>query len=754
MAKQIHVKGLVQGVGFRPFVYRIAQSMGLKGWVQNRVDGIWIHLENTDSSLDSFLTRLQVEVPKPAKITCIDQFDVPAQNCCSFEILESQNNQGASTQVSPDLAVCQDCLEDMKTMRNRINYSFTNCTHCGPRFSIIRELPYDRAQTTMQAFTMCPSCMQEYDDPQSRRFHAQPNACLDCGPNYTLYKSTGENLSVITDIVNQTRQILLSSEVVAMKGIGGYHLVCSALDEKAVSYLRKSKVRENKPFAVMFPSLSILKQFATVNVDEERLLTSSFAPIVILNKINQMAASVTQGLNTIGAILPYMPFHHLLFNESFQIPLVLTSGNVADEPIVISNDEAYLKFNDKYTAVITHNRDIYNRCDDSVVLVNDNIPMIIRRARGYVPEPIALNVDVEGIVATGAEQKNTFAVGKAYEAILSQHIGDLKNEDTLGFFKESIQRFQELFRVQPILTVCDLHPDYLSTRFAQSLKLPILRIQHHYAHVASVMAEHKLSGPVIGVAMDGTGYGDDGRIWGGEFLVADYLGYTRYAHLDYFPMPGSELVVTEPWRMALSLLWKAFGDKLFCLKLPLFDVVSDRECKILIQAMVNGVNSPLTSSMGRLFDGVSSILGLQQKVSFEAEAAIRLEALVEISANYIPYSFELSGSQINVLLMIQELVDDFLKGVPLPIISGRFHETIVAIIERTIAMISTKTSIKQVVFSGGSFQNRYLFLKLKQNLERAGFAVFHNELVPCNDGGIALGQIAIAGYRRKIGAVL
>jgi len=795
-ALDINVTGLIQGVGFRPFIYKLAREFGITGWVKNRNDCVQIKAQGNPDTLEGFVASIKDRAPNIARVVSITTSPAPLENFSEFQIVISKNTSSSVTEISPDLSVCDDCLADMKRQPNRHDYPFVNCTNCGPRFSIIRDLPYDRGKTTMSAFQMCPSCQSEYDDPTNRRFHAQPNACNDCGPQLGLMLTKGEspckdNSESVTDIMSAAARILANGGLLAIKGIGGFHLACDATNEEAVKRLREGKSREGKPFAVMMPNLETVRQYTEVNHQEETLLLSNKRPVVILPLYTHhpspithhlIAPSVTQGLRTLGVMLPYTPLHHLLF-KGLPIPaIVLTSGNISDEPIVIDNEHAVETLGQIADAVLVYNRDIHNRNDDSVVTVINTTSRIIRRSRGYAPEPITLNMDVDGIIATGAELKNTFCIGKGHQAILSQHIGDLKNLETFEFYQEALTRFQKLFRLNntpvtdysslithhssPII-VHDLHPDYLSTKFAKESGLPTIAIQHHHAHIASCMAEHGLDESVIGFSFDGSGYGDDGTIWGGEVFVCDLSDYQRVAHFEPIPMPGGEKSIKEPWRMAVSYLYQAYGKSFIDLDIPFVDTVET--LPLLLSAIDKKINAPLTSSAGRLFDAVSVLLGICGTTSFEAEAAIRLELLAakNIEKEY-PYHIEPIEKQatqdptqepknsrtqnciISVQPMIKTIASDIQSGIDPAIISVKFHNTIVAIMVDMAEHIRKEKGLNKVALSGGLFQNRYILTKAEQQLAKNQFDVYAHSKVPTNDGGIALGQLAIAAKRRNL----
>ena len=739
----VEVRGLVQGVGFRPFVYRLAQEHGISGWVQNRSDAVLICAQGSRPSLRRFIHDLRYLRPPLAEIEDLIVREKPEPALSGFKILESSFPSPRVTRVSPDLAVCGDCLSDMMTQAHRIDYPFVNCTYCGPRFSIIRSLPYDRANTTMSSFDMCPECRSEYNDIADRRFHAQPVACRHCGPQYRMEQDL---LTAPDDVPARVAALIDDGKLLAVKGMGGYFLACDALNEDAVRRLRDGKKRNGKPFAVMFRDLQTLRRYASASAVELALLTSNRRPIVLLRDRESLAPSVGLGFGTVGGMLPYMPFHYLLFCHLRTPVIVLTSGNRSEEPIAIDEASAGSSLGSIADGLVSYNREIHNRVDDSVMMVVNRVARFIRRSRGYAPQPIPTNLYTEGIFAAGAELVNTFAIGKDHSAVMSQHIGDLKNAETMAFYRESAGRFANLFQFTPEYMVCDMHPDYLSTRYVQQSGIPYVQIQHHHAHVASCMAEKGLDERVIGVVFDGTGLGSDGHIWGGEFMEADLLGFRRRFHLQYLPMPGGDAAVREPWRMALSLLFRVFGESVLDLDLPL--VRSRREaCATLIRAIQQNINCPLSSGAGRLFDSVAALCGLCENATFHAEAPMRLEAALR-SGITSAYSFELSSPVIFLDEMVREVLDDLKRKVPVAVISTRFHNTMIGVIAAVVGRLSAETGIRKVILSGGTFQNRYLLGKLEVVLSRDGLEVYSNQIVPANDGGIALGQLAIAAKMR------
>jgi len=744
----ITVSGLVQGVGFRPFIYRLAKEAGLDGWVLNTNEDVRIKVAADRAAVDRFTDQIRQQAPPASRIGDIIVETVPPEELCGFRIIGSENLSEAVTEVSPDIAVCEDCLRDMREQSNRIDYPFLNCTNCGPRFTIIKDLPYDRARTTMHDFTMCPACRHEYGNILDRRFHAQPTACRNCGPEYTLAMGT-ESISGMQEIINRTANLIDGGGIVAIKGLGGFFMACDALNPAAVKRLRESKHREGKPFAVMFGDLGAAGRYCEISETEASLLASWRRPIVILKEKNGLAPGVSNGFSTIGTMLPYMPFHYLLFEQMKTRVIVLTSGNLAEEPIIIDNRQAEDVLGPVSDAVLRYNRDIHNRTDDSVAMVVREQSRLLRRSRGYVPSPVHTGLSVEGIFAAGAELVNCFCLGKGNKAIMSQHIGDLKNFETLAFYRETVDRFRTLFRMEPQLVACDLHPDYLSTKYARELGLSTVAVQHHHAHIASVMAEHGITEQVIGVSFDGTGLGDDHHIWGSEFLVCDLAGYRRLSHLEYMPMPGGDLATHEPWRMAVSYLYRIYGRELVNLDLPFLRKLNLSTVDQVIQAIDKNINCPLTSGAGRLFDAAAALLDLCTRSSFHAEAPMRLENIVSPTTKEVyPYD---DGTQISLAPAFQAMVHEVMAGVDVGMISTKFHNTVADIIVRRVFRISRESGIRTVALSGGTFQNRYLSYRVESDLLDDQFRVLVPKQLPCNDGGIALGQLVIAAMKRETG---
>ena len=757
--KRIEARGIVQGVGFRPFVYNLALKLGLGGYVVNSSGGVTIELEGDEANIASLLDTLRQNPPPLAQIDEISVSDLELRGETSFSIGESRAIAGEFALVSPDVGTCDDCWRDFSDPVNRrYGYAFTNCTNCGPRYTIVQDVPYDRPATTMSSFRMCDLCQAEYDDPTDRRFHAQPNACPVCGPRLFLSKR-GEIANRHVSM-RDVRALLRDGSIVAVKGLGGFSLACDAENDAAVRLLRQRKRRSDKPFALMARDVDSIARFCMVSDDDRAALTSSRRPIVVLPRIleSSISPSVAPGNQTLGVMLPYTPLHYLLFSDSpghtYEFSaLVMTSGNLSEEPIVISNDDAFERLRDVADWFLYHDRDIYMRTDDSVLRVFEGKERVLRRSRGYVPKPIDLGMPLQEVLACGAELKNTFCLTKSHYAILSQHIGDLENYETLHFFEETLNNLTKLFRCIPEVVAHDLHPQYMSTRFAQGLPIKTkIGVQHHHAHIASCMAENHLSGKVIGIAFDGTGYGTDGNIWGGEFLVADFTMFERRAHFRYVSLPGGDIAVRQPWRMALSYLRDTFGatlpnDLCFLHEIP------DKQVSVVDAMLSRGINTFLTSSCGRLFDAVASLIGIQQNVTFEGQAAIALEMAIEpgVTENY-PFDIQNGEpAQIDLRATIHSIVKDLSSSRTAGYIAARFHNTVAKIILENCIRVRNTEGLNRVCLSGGTFQNQYLLRAALQDLRNADFEVFLHSSVPTNDGGISLGQAVIANQLLRSG---
>ena len=771
IATRLHldVQGVVQGVGFRPFVYTLATQLHLTGFVGNASGGVFIEVEGQANDVATFYQQLVTAPPPLARIETIERKPVPPQHSRTFEIVHSQNQAQAHTLISPDLCICPDCLRELFDPNDhRYRYPFINCTNCGPRFTITKDVPYDRPLTTMAGFVMCQACQAEYEDPRNRRFHAQPNACPTCGPQIS-FRWTRElgtpdlathhqaARTLTADAALQAaQQVIRVGGIVAVKGIGGFHLACDARSDQAVQTLRQRKHRSDKPFAVMAWDVDAVRQFAEVDETEARLLTSRERPIVLLQKKADCYLSefVAPGNKMIGVMLPYTPLHYLLLHND-QTPdspaiLVMTSGNDSNQPIVKDNDEAMEKLSPLADALLLHDRPIHMRCDDSVVRVFAGQELPMRRSRGYAPFPVKLPFPVQPILAVGGELKSTFCLCNGTHALLSQHLGDMENLETLQAFEQAVEHYQRIFRVQPTIIAGDLHPGYLSSQRAQrhAGAARFVTVQHHHAHLAAVMAEHGLDGqtPVIGLCFDGTGYGTDGAIWGGEVLVADYRGFRRMAHLRYTPLPGGDVSVKRPYRMALAHLWQAGVE--WHAALPAVAACPLLERNVLHHQFATGFNTVPTSSMGRLFDAVAALTGVRQTVNYEGEAAIELEALALDDAEGA-YHFALADGEpitFDPAPVLMAVVDDVLAGVPAGVIATRFHRAVAEISINLCLRLRHQEQINTVALSGGVFQNVKLLQLVTQQLQAHQFQVLFHRIVPPNDGGLALGQAVVAHF--------
>jgi len=748
--REIAVQGVVQGVGFRPFVYGLASRLGLAGTVRNDTTGVVIDVEGEPASLEVFLRALVAEAPPLAIIERVAAERKQVRHYRTFEIERSEAQDEKVVFISPDVATCPECLRELADPRDRrYGYPFLNCTKCGPRFTIITGVPYDRERTTMAAFAMCLACRAEYEDPRDRRFHAQPTACPACGPGLRVTDLQGNEVPA-PDPIAFVGARLKEGKIVAIKGLGGYHLACDALRDDIVRELRRRKHREAKPLAIMVLDLDTAGRLCEVSAEEAKLLTSPRRPVVLLRKREgcPIAEEVAPRNRYLGVMLPYTPLHHLLMRQAAR-PLVMTSGNLTEEPIAYEDDDALERLSGIADYFLAHNRPIHMRCDDSVTRMILGRELPVRRSRGYAPLPIRLSMPVAvPILACGGQLKNTFCLARGEYAFLSHHIGDLDDYRTYRSFVEGIEHFKVLFDIRPEAVAYDLHPAYLSSQYALSLEgLPRIAVQHHHAHIASCMADNGCEGPVIGVAWDGTGYGSDGRIWGGEFLVADYSHFERLAHLEEVPLPGGEQAIRQPWRMAGAYLYHVYGDAMESLDLEFIRRLDPRVWRVIRQMMKRGVNSPLTSSAGRLFDAVAALLGLRDEVQYEAQAAMELEMVADRTP--------IEGYPIRILsregLMVVEtkgiikgVVEDLITGEPSPLIAAKFHTTLAKMILEVCCRIRELTGLGQVALSGGVFQNVRLLTEAVERLAAVGFEVYTHRRVPPNDGGIALGQAAVA----------
>ena len=811
MTKHIHVTGVVQGVGFRPFVYGLATRLDLHGWVCNTSAGVDIVIQGDENRISAFVESLTADAPPLARIDQVSAWEEAAGEFPDFQIRESEKVEGAFQPVSPDVALCADCERELFDPSDlRYLYPFINCTNCGPRFTIIKDLPYDRPATTMADFPMCDVCREEYEDPVNRRFHAQPVACPDCGPFVELRYAATDH-SFVSDIdlrlsaILKARRLLREGKIVAIKGLGGFHLACDATNEAAVEELRRRKGRAGKPFALMMADLAIVECFCEVNELEHALLTGHEKPIVLLNQKagRGIPDAVAPGMDTLGVMLPYTPLHHLLINRSDAIlqregvpsVLVMTSGNFSEEPIATDNRHALERLASLADAFLLHNRDIHIRSDDSVVRVESQRPDIhdqatpnvppgtiyLRRSRGYAPYPVQLPFTAKPILAVGGELKNTFCLTRERYAFLSHHIGDMENAEVFASFEQGVGHLSRLFRVQPEVVAHDMHPGYFTTRYAEGISnLPRVPVQHHHAHIAACMVDNNLTDrKVIGLSFDGTGYGTDGRIWGGEVLLASYADFERLAHLQYLPLPGGDAATRHPWRIAVGYA-EALG--LDIAGLPFLDAVDAQAVDIVREQVQKKLNAPETSSMGRLFDAVACLAGVRNEVTYEAQAAMELEVLSKPALNPAsPYPFEIeechsegakqpkSPSQaeaetlrhaqgdmrlvIRLGELLEYVVEDVRKNESAGLIGARFHQTICKMAVEICRRIHVHTGIREVVLSGGVWQNQVLLDLTRSALLREDFIVFTHRTTPANDGGLALGQAAVANFKIKNGGV-
>jgi len=788
---RVEISGRVQGVGFRPTVYKYAVERNLNGFVRNTPEGVLIEIEGDSGTLKDFISEIRAFPPGQAKIKDISVSPVPFKNEKEFKILQSKplsdvkvESYGQSSQhqcllhppqfargerrhveISPDIATCTKCIEELFNPENRrYLYPFINCINCGPRFTIIGNIPYDRRNTTMNKFTMCDICRKEYENPLNRRFHTQPNCCFECGPTVKLINENLETEGENTEGIKKVVKLLEEGKIIAIKGLGGFHLSCDAKNEKAIKKLRKRKKREAKPFALMAKDIETIKKFCHMSSDEKALLTSFISPVVLLEKNNSsLPEEIAPANKYLGFMLPYTGLHHLIFKLAKNLEvLVMTSGNFSEEPIIYENEIAFTKLGKIADYFLVHDRDIHTGCDDSVVKVlpGTSSVMSVRRSRGYAPSPVEVSfLSSKTVLACGANQKNTFVIGKGNKIFLSQHTGDLENLETLSFYTRNIEYFKTLFDLQPEVMAYDMHPEYLSTKYAKevlasNVSLVGIPVQHHHAHICSCMADNDLSDrKVIGVAFDGTGYGTDGNIWGAEFLVADYKDFERVAHLKYISLPGGEQAIKAVWRIGTSYLYDTFGKDFLKLGIDFVKNIDLKKWVVLEKMIETNLNCPFASSMGRLFDAVSSICGIRNVVDYEGQAAIELEMQIEsgqmangVGQSY-KYGIEKAKKKIYIIdpnPIIKGVVEDLQKEIAVPFISVKFHNTIANMIVEVCEKIRKDVGLDEVVLSGGVFQNVFLLAGAKEKLEKEGFKVYIHRQVPPNDGGISLGQSAIA----------
>ena len=751
----LRIEGVVQGVGFRPYVYRLASSLGLAGSVRNTSRNVTIEVEGSPDKVEEFIRRLPREAPPLARIHDVATEDSPPRNADRFEILESVSDKAKGQLVSPDIATCRACLAELLDHTDRrYRYPFTNCTNCGPRFTIIVDMPYDRPNTTMASFAMCPQCGAEYTDPTDRRFHAQPNACPVCGPSLRLLRGDGCE-EPCADVVARTAALLDEGHIVALKGLGGFLLACDATAPEVVGKLRERKRRPSKPFAVMVRDIETARLHCDLTEEEEALLSSPAAPIVLARwrAASTVCAEVAPCLSFLGVMLPYTPLHHLLMRE-FERPLVMTSGNLTEEPIAAEDDEALLRLRGIADCFVTHNRPIHSRYDDSVVMATPGRVHVLRRARGYAPYPVPLPAAVPPVLAVGPQTKNTFCLAEGHRAFVSQHIGDLDSVETFDHFERTIELYRRLFGIEPVLVAHDLHPDYASTPLARRLapsSQALRAVQHHHAHIVACMTENDVQEPVIGVAFDGAGLGGDGHIWGGEFLVCDASTSRRAGHLEYLPLPGGDAAVLRPYRIAAAYITKLLGEHRLAECPQVADALAGDERRVLLRQMETGLNTPLTSSMGRLFDAVAAMTGVRGIIDYDAQAAIELEMAAHrqgSDGDDRRYAFDIERVDgmyiVRCASLLNAVLRDISDGVPAPCIASAFHDAVVRMTVDVCTRISEDTGIRTVALSGGVFQNRILIERTPEQLGSAGFRVLLHTLLPSNDGCVSLGQAVIA----------
>jgi hydrogenase maturation protein HypF len=749
--RQIEVSGIVQGVGFRPYVYRLATNRRLNGSICNTSAGVTIEVQGPLEAVQDFVERLPAEAPPLARITNFAIHKIPCTGDTEFRIGHSERGEQVRTLISPDVAICPDCLRELFDPNDRrYGYPFINCTNCGPRFTIVNNIPYDRPYTSMAVFPMCPACQAEYDDPHNRRFHAQPNACWECGPQVELWNNHGKRIAC-PDPVAKAAEALHSGLILAVKGLGGFHLTADATKDSAVALLRQRKRRVEKPFAVMVPDVNAARELCELDRFEQAALECVQRPIVLLAKKTKdlLTDEVAPFNRYLGIFLPYTPLHYLLLRAGPFGALVMTSGNISEEPIAIGNHEAVSRLSGLADYFLVHNRDILLRCDDSVVRVTGGKIRQLRRSRGFVPVPVFLNKEQRSVLAVGGELKNTICLTSGRNAFLSQHVGDLENAESFQFFSEVMEHLQRILEIRPELVAYDLHPDYFSTKWAlqQCGKVRVVGVQHHHAHIASCMAENRLEDNVIGFALDGTGYGTDGHIWGGEVLVARYQDFQRVAHFEYVPMPGGSAAIHEPWRMAVSYLVHHFGRDFLEMPIPFVRQLDPYKTDFVLQMIDRNLNSPYTSSCGRLFDALAALIGIRQTVNYEAQAAIELEMAV-YGAEEGAYSLELVPDADRWIIksrsLFERVIRDLERNTPAAVISARFHRALAQGLAEIAARIRERTGLTRVCLSGGTFHNQILSRDLESRLQSMGFEVFTHHEVPTGDGGLSLGQAMVA----------
>jgi len=742
--------GIVQGVGFRPFIYRLAVRQGLAGFVQNRPDGVLVEVEGTPPAIDSFFSSVSRELPPLANITGVASSEIAVTGDTEFKIIISNNEGQGDVHIAPDSAVCADCLKELfDPACRRFRYPFINCTNCGPRLTIINDIPYDRVHTSMACFLLCPQCRTEYENPGNRRFHAEPNACPVCGPQLELRDADGEIIPC-EDPVERAIELIAAGNVLAIKGLGGFHLCVDATSDEAVKKLRSRKYREEKPLAIMVRDIEQARLIAEINDEEKALLSSVQRPIVLLKKKknDRISTFVAPFVSSLGIMLPYAPLHYLLL-ENKLLALVMTSANQVDEPICISNREAQNRLKGIADYFLVHNRDILVRCDDSIAFVTGGKPQLLRRSRGYAPRPLILKESFPAVLALGPQLKTTQCILKDNFAFLSPHIGDMETPQARDFFHESVALMKRITQSDPQIIACDYHPAYYSTQAAQELKeVRIVHVQHHHAHIVSCMAENQIDGDVIGLAMDGTGFGLDGNAWGGEFLIANLTQFQRFGHLQYFVLPGGQKAIHEPWRIGVSLLRQAYGQAWPEIASRLKLTPDQTNFELLDKIIETRLNSPLSSGMGRLFDGVAAIMGLRRRVSFEGQAAMELEAKAKSAGVVLPFEILRNPDEsyiLDVSAAIRAIVENMFSGKSIEEIASVFHSTLAAAFAAMSFEMRKLTGNNRVALSGGCFQNRVLLEGTVAELKKNSFDVYYHSQVPANDGGVSLGQAVIAG---------
>lgn len=738
---RIEINGIVQGVGFRPFIYNLATALGLRGFVSNDTNGVVIELETDAKTLKEFIEKLREEKPPLSHIYKIQVKELPLVGFKDFKIEKSIKDNEITLDILPDVAVCNYCLEEMSNPADRrFGYPFINCTLCGPRFTIIEHLPYDRENTVMKVFKMCEDCHKEYTDPKDRRFHAQPVACPRCGPHVELCVREGVKIGEKEEAIEKVKEFLRKGYIVAVKGIGGFHLMCDATNSETIDLLRKRKRRSRKPLAVMFKDIDQIKTYCFITSEEKEILLSYSRPIVLLESKGLLPENIAPGLKKIGAFLPYSPLHHLILKD-LDFPVVATSGNFSDEPIVIKNEEAFKKLINLADYLLIHNREILRRADDSVVKVIAGTPVFIRRARGFTPLPVFLPFNLKRkVLAVGPREKNTFAISFGNKIILSQHIGDIETVEDLVDFEKTLFDFIKLYEFEPEVVVCDMHPFYETTKWAEDFAkrqgVELIKIQHHFAHILSCMAENEIFDKVLGISWDGTGYGEDGTVWGGEFLIVEGKYYKRIAHFKTFKLIGGERAIKEPKRVALALLFEIFGEEILDNKIPLLETFDKKELFLLYKAWERGINSPLCSSCGRLFDAIAALTGVNYVNNYEGESPMMLEDLFNYEIrDYYPIRISIEGDKyvIDWTEMIEIISFD---KEPVQVKVSKFINTLA----KVCVDIALKVGIDKVCISGGVMMNRPLVERILEFMKKEGFKVFYQTKVPPNDGGLSLGQ--------------